>query len=443
MAAGGSGGHTTTMALDKWPESTLEVAIGVGPLSCRHFLAVRRVRLFLTRIFCGYTYELADGAAADLRAAADDDGSVGGLDGGGSGGGGGGGGGGGEGGAGDDVGGLDDADLALGEDHVGRDAEYFAQRDVWLRRGHMHEISLPLLGAVFVPKIPHRRLWMPWPLRPLERKLRLAGRVLSVPKMKFATHLTFSIAYYFFFLYVVLGTPFPWLGVRSWMSEGRVSPLVGTPFAAHEQSRARSEAARSWRDPQAGDAHWSLEFMLWAWTLLRLVDEIKQMYRRGKSGYEETESRLQLFAYFYSPVNLLDLFNCLAVLSSMFIRLAVSLNADGGFNPHTFALSLRLVQCLCKRSDSTDSMSHMTLRSAASEGADSTAYKPLLAARARVSHVLFSFSLVLNPAVPPARPLCFARAAQTPSVPSSSSSAARTPLRSSRASACCGSSCCG
>ena len=310
-------GTSREILADKWVESPLEVAIGFGQLSCRSFLATRRCRLFLTHVFCGYDYGIQyhdhDG---DGMATANDY---------------------------DDEDVVDD-DLARDEEDVFKDGIYFPQRatEKWLKSNHMLEMQIPLIGILYVPKASECVCHGPSYLRPLEQRWQQLRALFSVPKVKFTFHLFASFVYYFFFVYVILGLSWaPWYGQRNWMREGHFAPLTGGPFVSLQHAHGPNVA----RTPSTGNDSASLEIALWAWTILRLVEEVKQMYRQGVAGYAETENPWKCFAYFQSALNWIDVFNSFSVVASMVIRVSVSI-APHSIAPSHMVMYMQAVQCL-------------------------------------------------------------------------------------------------
>ena len=192
--------------------------------------------------------------------------------------------------------------------------------------GWQRSVWLPVLGTVFLPRDPSEAF-------PVLSRVPLLGHALAplfaflaVPKVKMINNLLLSLSYYAFFVHVLVGWP-PWYGQRDWMIQGRYQPL--------ELSRLGDEIY--------------MEALLWFWTLLRLVEEIKQIVRQGAAGYTETRRLTGWFAYFESGGNLLDLFNYCSVILSMIIRLNASLSSGRLLNGVVWSdwnLSMQACQCL-------------------------------------------------------------------------------------------------
>ena len=286
--------------LDRWPESPLENAIAKGTdYACKEFIATRQVREVLNSVFSGYEYRALERVELDDTDQAQDDD-------------------------------IDD------EEFAGLDPDYFLRQQRWLRTGHMRTIYLPIMGKVYIPSTVSDKFPTLGRLPVVGRVLALPLAVLSIPKVKMMTNLCASLAYYVFFVGVLVGWP-PWYGhpLSQWMILGRLQPI-------EKQKQLTSEGtavASSVLDFEG--VVFSQEGFLWVWTLLRMIEEFKQIVRQGAAGYKETRRFMGWFAYFGSGGNLLDLWNICSILMAMIIRLYASL----AHNPWEWTKTFQVSQC--------------------------------------------------------------------------------------------------
>ena len=195
---------------------------------------------------------------------------------------------------------LDDTDQAQDDDiddeeFAGLDPDYFLRQRRWLLAGHMQEIYLPVMGKVYIPSTFSDKYPTLGRLPIVGKVLAFPLAVLSIPKVKMMTNLCASLAYYIFFVHVLVGWP-PWHGERPWMIQGRLQPIE------KELTNEGTAVAGSVVDFEG--LFYSQEGFLWVWTLLRMVEEFKQIVRQGAAGYKETRRFMGWFAYFASGSNL-------------------------------------------------------------------------------------------------------------------------------------------